>query len=574
MKRHEELVATSADFDSKSVQVLLCKDENYLCVLANGKVSMYIVKTGRLVGQLCENGRPREDINFIWKRTDKDKSDENDLVYCLAQSCIISFNPITGTVVSQVIHPEFLQLPPFDSNLVKVLVTFKSPEFGYQPDRIYCAIKQDVNTVKEENKSTDGKQVVTKKRRKGDCFVTGYTFHKKKGYKFGQVNQVIKNVLFGANSNLVVKVADTVVGKKGTNLLFFTPEGLCLDTHTVPKDRPITCLSMHPTELVVASGDKSGKIFVWRNSNDDPNRFFSTQMHWHSLPVRALAWTNNIFSDSKHLYSGGEEGAILKWDTRSARRVGIVPRIGCTIAHISADSGTVVAVNSNNSLKLFSTTFEDIASIVGLAQRKSVGDTRKTNSKQSDDNIDLEKFFELTNKTGIWKLNYLQEKSRTKLFYHNGIQAVALLNGSKNQIQLFDPILKTEKLALDVSSYNTILGDRPTEEDGFLVDEVPKSSKITLFTLSQCGTWLVTVESNYDTLGGQCTKIWHFTSPSNSMGEGKFTLNTQINEDISSQIFSAEFLIIPNFLYKVSSRTNGLITCGSDKKSKAVAFVK
>ena len=36
--RGEELVATSADFNSISVQVVLCKDDNYLCILANGKV--------------------------------------------------------------------------------------------------------------------------------------------------------------------------------------------------------------------------------------------------------------------------------------------------------------------------------------------------------------------------------------------------------------------------------------------------------------------------------------------------------------------------------------------------------
>lgn len=38
-KQSEELIATSADFNSSNVKVLLCKQDNYLCVLANRKVN-------------------------------------------------------------------------------------------------------------------------------------------------------------------------------------------------------------------------------------------------------------------------------------------------------------------------------------------------------------------------------------------------------------------------------------------------------------------------------------------------------------------------------------------------------
>ena len=529
---------------------------------------MYIVKTGRLVGQLCDDGRPIENIFYIWKRTDKDNLEENDLVFCLTSSCTLSFNPTTGKVVSQVSHPDFLQLPQLDDTVVKVQVTFKSAELSYQPDRIYFLAKQDANSART---TVDKSKEKTKKLKKKQCFLTGYTTHKKKLYRFGQVNQAINNVLFAANSNLVVKVAHAIVGKKGAKLSFFTPEGLCLDGHAIPKDRPITCISMHPTELAVASGDKSGKICVWRNSHDDPNRFFATQMHWHSLPICSLSWIKDIVSDSRYLFSGGGEGAILKWDTRSARRVCIVPRIGATITHISANSGTVVSINSNNSIKIFSPTLEDIASIVGLAQRKCDVNANKKQSRVSDSDINFEKFFQVSNGTvSTYQDKYLKVKLKTKLFFHAGIQAVVLLNGSKNQIQLFDPILKTEKLALDVNSFNKVLGDRPKEED-VPEDDVVKSSEIILFSLSKCGTWLVTVESNWDTLGGQRLKIWHFSSPSTSMGEGKFELNTQINEDISCQISSAEFLTLPCIWLNKTTLSNGinsLITCGTDKKAK------
>ena len=532
-------------------------------------MSIYFVKTGRLIGQLSDKGIVRKDIFCVWKKVEKDKSDENELVYCLTPTCILSFNPITGNVVSSINHPEFIKLPPPNDNVLSVHVTFKSPELSNQPDRIYCVVKEDSKNINNEELKPKDKASAKKKLRKHDCILTGYTTHKKKTYKFGQVNTELKKALYSANSSLVVKVALAVVGNKGSKLTFFTPEGLVVDSHAVPKDRPITCVSIHPVELTVACGDKSGKIFVWRNTHDDPNRFVSTQMHWHSLPVRALEWSNNVFSDSRHIYSGGEEGAILKWDSRSATRVGIVPRLGCTIAHISASSGTVVTVNSNNSLKIFTSTFEEVASIVGLADRNIKFSTSRRKGKLKNTNLDT--FFNIASNlhpnTTLWKLNYLKEKARTKLFFHQGLQATVLLNELKNEIQLFDPIIKTEKLALDVSSFNKVLGDRPSKDEGFDEDNSDKSTPITLFSSSKCGKWLVTVESNWDTLGGQCIKIWNFDCNSRSKGEEKFKLNTQINEDGCCQIVSLDFLSLPSY----SSKTdviNGLIACGTDKKAK------
>ena len=530
---------------------------------------MYAIKTGRVIGELCSDGQPRKDILYIWKGNEKESIDENEMVYCLTSTCTLSFNPITGTVLSQVNHPEFLQLPEFNDKLVKVQVVLKSLEINYQPDRIYCVVKQDSGIGKEaKHKYSERKELKSKIQGSRYCFLTGYTIHKKKSYKFGQVNHNVVNVLFDANSNLVVKAAYAIIGKKNSKLSFFTPEGLCLDGHAVPSDRPITCISVHPTELCVATGDKSGKICVWRNSHDDPNRFFATQMHWHSLPVRSLSWMNNAPSDSRHLFSGGEEGALLKWDTRSAKRIGIVPRFGCTITYISAFSETVVTVNSNNSIKLFSATLEDITTMVGLARRKSETENIKKHPKQLEPHIKFDEFFQLTNGTGLWKYSYLEEKLRTKIFFHGGMQSVALLNGLQNRIQLFDPLLKTEKLALDVCSFNKVLGDRQNEDDNDNTDDRKKLSSVTLFSLSRCGTWLVTVETNWDTLGGQCLKIWHF-SPSISMGEGKFELNTQINEDLACQVISIEFLNLPLLTKDRNLKVNNaIISCGSDRKAK------
>lgn len=53
-KQSEELIATSSDFNSSNVQVLLCKQDNYLCVLANRKVNYFLRLSmkGKLVDSL------------------------------------------------------------------------------------------------------------------------------------------------------------------------------------------------------------------------------------------------------------------------------------------------------------------------------------------------------------------------------------------------------------------------------------------------------------------------------------------------------------------------------------------
>ena len=117
---------------------------------------MYVVKTSRLVGQLCEGERPRQDVLYIWKRTENENEEETDLVYCLTSLCILSFNPTTGAVVSQINHPSSLELPPLDNNLIKVQVAFRPPDLVSQPDRIYCVTKQIYN-ISEEKHGHDSK---------------------------------------------------------------------------------------------------------------------------------------------------------------------------------------------------------------------------------------------------------------------------------------------------------------------------------------------------------------------------------------------------------------------------------
>ena len=144
---------------------------------------MYLVKTGRLIGQLLDNDTVRNDIFHIWKRDGKNNSDEDDLVYCLTPTSTITFNPVTGSVVSSINHPQFMKLPTSDDKVISVKVTFKSPELTNQPDRIYCVVKDDTRNTKDEDISKGNKNT-ERKRRKHESILTGYTTCKKKSYKF------------------------------------------------------------------------------------------------------------------------------------------------------------------------------------------------------------------------------------------------------------------------------------------------------------------------------------------------------------------------------------------------------
>ncbi|KAL5111401.1 WD repeat-containing protein 75 [Taenia crassiceps] len=118
--------------------------------------------------------------------------------------------------------------------------------------------------------------------------------------------------------------------------------------------KTMTCVACHPTEAIVATGNAMGEIMIWWNlatnssdlvgethveeeedddddSSDEagvghfhainkncnsgwrllhPKHVRRSGMHWHSFNVTALAFT----SEGKHLYSGGLEGVLVKWD--------------------------------------------------------------------------------------------------------------------------------------------------------------------------------------------------------------------------------------------------------------------
>lgn len=89
------------------------------------------------------------------------------------------------------------------------------------------------------------------------------------------------------------------------------------------------------------------------------------------------------------------------------------------------------------------------------------------------------------------------------IFWHPQTRSL-VLKGSRRRIQFFDPIQKQQKLSLEVSSQADVLGDRDVSSKS--------SSSLAMFTLSTCGNWLANIEANWDTMNGNCLKIWRFSN--------------------------------------------------------------
>ncbi|VDM32930.1 unnamed protein product [Hydatigera taeniaeformis] len=133
------------------------------------------------------------------------------------------------------------------------------------------------------------------------------------------------------------------------------------ETSVVNTYKSLTYVACHPTEAIVATGNAMGEIMIWWNLTTSPSSLYEgmhlegqedddgddggicsygesesdvghfhtinkkscsgwrllhprhvkrSGMHWHNFAVTALAFT----CEGKHLYSGGVEGVLVKWD--------------------------------------------------------------------------------------------------------------------------------------------------------------------------------------------------------------------------------------------------------------------
>ncbi|KAA3676254.1 NET1-associated nuclear protein 1 (U3 small nucleolar RNA-associated protein 17) [Paragonimus westermani] len=181
--------------------------------------------------------------------------------------------------------------------------------------------------------------------------------------------------------------------------------------------KQLTCVATHPTELIVATGNRIGEIFLWYNlasSTDDvmdclsdmddgvqpqqdsfermrlavqvsrscgklidyypvhPSRVNRNLVHWHSCSVTTLCFTPS----GSHLLSGGLEGVLVKWDMTEclggSQHRRFLPHLGSPIVQVTSPGGasedTVVVTLEHNAFHLLTGALERIYSHQGFIQ--------------------------------------------------------------------------------------------------------------------------------------------------------------------------------------------------------------
>ncbi|KAL6191710.1 hypothetical protein ACLB2K_038100 [Fragaria x ananassa] len=125
---------------------------------------------------------------------------------------------------------------------------------------------------------------------------------------------------------------------------------------TLHHTRNFTLLAFHPTKRLVAAGDTSGRILIWRGfgnrtfsdgekivnrglmndeeekpgtrGNDDADS--CTTWHWHPTGINLLRFS----SDGAYLYSGGKEGVLVDWQLDTGKKK-FLPRIGSPLIYLT-----------------------------------------------------------------------------------------------------------------------------------------------------------------------------------------------------------------------------------------------
>ncbi|XP_076882283.1 uncharacterized protein LOC143530701 [Bidens hawaiensis] len=128
----------------------------------------------------------------------------------------------------------------------------------------------------------------------------------------------------------------------------------------------LSCIAFHPTDRIMAAGDVTGRILVWRgfgdktfsgnnsenekllNDEDDKPGVRGTEdadscttWHWHSSEVKVLSFS----SDGAYLFSGGNEGVLVGWQLDTGKKK-FLPRIGTPLLnYISSPDSSLSSIS-------------------------------------------------------------------------------------------------------------------------------------------------------------------------------------------------------------------------------------
>ncbi|KAL0399017.1 UNVERIFIED_CONTAM: U3 small nucleolar RNA-associated protein 17 [Sesamum radiatum] len=138
--------------------------------------------------------------------------------------------------------------------------------------------------------------------------------------------------------------------------------------------KSFTALAFHPTERVVAAGDVTGRILIWRGVGhktclndgklisgglnkdaedkpgvrDDDDADSCTTWHWHSSQVNVLFFS----SDGAYLYSGGREGVLVVWQLDTGKKK-FLPRIGSPLLYFVHSPDPSLSSPSSSHMEIY-----------------------------------------------------------------------------------------------------------------------------------------------------------------------------------------------------------------------------
>ncbi|KMY91274.1 uncharacterized protein LOC6733035 [Drosophila simulans] len=142
-----------------------------------------------------------------------------------------------------------------------------------------------------------------------------------------------------------------IILAQGFYIYFVNYETWTFCRYKSAKQHTITCVKMSPCEMVAATADSEGQIFVWRDF-EKKDSMTNTLFHWHHTEVTSLAFSPSGVS----IYSGGHECVLVKWTVASPGYRTYLPRISSVIRHIvvSNDNENVLVCTEDNAIQLIS----------------------------------------------------------------------------------------------------------------------------------------------------------------------------------------------------------------------------
>ncbi|PIN01346.1 WD40 repeat protein [Handroanthus impetiginosus] len=343
-------------------------DAKRLLVCTGNTVSVFSTSTGLQTGELEGHGAQVTSVIVVPASTPASKV----LCYCWTASLdgTIKYWDFAAPELMRTIHIRF----PIHSMVIPSISSERVESNGKYPD-LFAYVYIEGGKQKEEQPHSSVGQIwkcnLTKSR-----LVGGVTLAKTE-----------------RPGSITISPSGKYIGiYEKRKLLIWEIPGKDSEHHGYKKIRlhhtkPFTVMAFHPTEKVVAAGDVTGRILIWRGvgrrtfsneinggvnmdaedrpgvrDNDDADS--CSTWHWHSAQVNVLFFS----SDGSYLYSGGREGVLVVWQLDSGKKK-FLPRIGAPLLYFvcSPDPSLSSISSADNRIQLLRMpSMEILKSISGI----------------------------------------------------------------------------------------------------------------------------------------------------------------------------------------------------------------